>query len=206
MTSTPVEQARPVLDARLSGAELRRWYWLRSELAGLARALGVSTAGGKAELTVRLAAVLDGELPEAPARTRRTAPDQLTVAVDDATVIPPGQRCSQALRDYFVGRVGPGFRFDAPMRAFIAGGAGRTLGEAVEHWRASRSGEPRPIAPQFELNQFTRSWSATHRGGPRSELLAAWQRHRALPAEVRASAQAAMDRAGLGGPLECDRE
>lgn len=198
MTSTPVDRTRPPLDARLSGAELRRWYWLRSELAGLARALGISTAGGKAELTVRLAAALDGEPPGPSAPTRRTAAAQLTGPLGDATVIPPGQRCSQALRDYFVDRVGPGFRFDAPMREFIAAGAGRTLAEAVAHWWSSRAEAPRVIGPQFELNRFTRSWAAAHPSGSQAELRAAWQQHRSLPIEARPTPESS---APLGGPI-----
>lgn len=202
MTST---QARPALDDRLSGAELGRWYWLHTELVGLARALGVTTAGGKAARTVRLAAALDGDSPP-PAPTRRAATAQLTGPLDDATVIPPGQGCSQAIRDFFVGRVGPGFRFDAPMREFVSAGAGRTLAEAVQHWRSSRSAEPREIAPQFELNRFTRSWSATHPDGSRAALLAAWRRHRSLPVEARPAPVAPTGRSRPEGPLGCERE
>ena len=193
MRSTQVHHTRPALDPRLSGVELRRWYWLHSELVGLARALGASTVGSKAELTERLVAVLDGEPPEVHPRTRRPTTGQLTGTLDDATIIPSGQRCSQALRTYFLDRVGPGFRFDAPMREFIATGAGRTLGEAVQHWRTSRSAEPREIAPQFELNRFTRSWFAEHPDGSRSELLTAWRRHRSLPVEERAAGDAQTD-------------
>ena len=47
---------RPPLTAELTGAELRRWYFLRDELAAFARRLGVSAAGGKQDLTDRLAA------------------------------------------------------------------------------------------------------------------------------------------------------
>ena len=59
-------QTRPDITAVTTGAELLRWYWLRTELADLARALGVRTGGGKRELTARLVAHLDGE-PAPPA-------------------------------------------------------------------------------------------------------------------------------------------
>lgn len=177
---------RPVLDATLSGAELRRWYWLRAELVALARSLGISPAGGKVELTERLAAALDGQaLPQPTPRTIRTA--QLAGVLTNATVIPDGQRSSQALRDFFVVRLGPGFRFDAAMRGFIATGGGRTLGEAVAFWSASRSAPPPQIGPQFELNRFTHAWYQDHPGGTRAELLGAWRAHRALPLEARSS-------------------
>jgi len=176
---------RPALTTRLSGAELRRWYWLRSELALFARSLGVSTAGGKIELTDRLCAVLDGRQPEPPT-PRRAAGAQLSGRLSDETVIPPGQRCSEQLRRFFVAQIGPSFRFDAAMRDFIGSGAGRTLGDAVRHWSTTRTvGAPPDIAPQFELNRFTRDWYQTHPSGSRAELAAAWRTHRSLPAEQR---------------------
>lgn len=41
---------------------------------------------------------------------------------------------------YLTKVIGPLFRFDAAMRDFIAGGAGQTLGAAVDHWHGTRSG------------------------------------------------------------------
>ncbi len=177
--------SRPELSTSLSSVELRRWYWTLSELEGLARELGVPRGGGKRPLVERLAAALDGEpLPPPPSRPRTGR--QLTGALTAATVIPEGQRCSQALRAFFEREIGPGFTFDAFMREFIAGGAGRTLGDAVGHWHATRpeASRPQPIAPQFELNAFLRRWRETH-GGTRQEGLAAWREYRSLPVEQR---------------------
>ncbi|MEU6296317.1 DUF6434 domain-containing protein [Streptomyces erythrochromogenes] len=183
--STNVGEVRPLLSTALTGAELLRWYWTLAELTGLARQLGIAVRGGKAAVTARLAAALDG-LPEpavtAPAPPRR-AGRQLAAPVDGTTVIPPGQRCSQVLREYFVREIGPGFHFDASMREYVAGHAGHTLAEAVEHWRATRASaaEPRSIGAQFEFNRFLRDWHARHPAGTRTDALAAWRAHRARP-------------------------
>lgn len=69
------------------------------------------------------------------------------------------------------------------MHDFIAEGTGRTLGEAVAHWHATRveAALPKPIAAQFELNAFLREWWAAHPGGTRAEALAAWRERRAVP-------------------------
>ncbi|WP_413452227.1 DUF6434 domain-containing protein [Georgenia phoenicis] len=175
---------RPLLTEVRSGAELRRWYWLRAELQELAAALGVSRGGGKAELVERLAAALDGEVVPAPA-PRRAAARQLAAPVGPGTVIPPGQRCSQVLRHFFTEVVGAGFRFDEHMREFIANGEGRTLAEAVEHWHRTRGLPPNQIGEQFEYNRFTRAWFAAHPGGTREQCQEAWWAHRSLPAERR---------------------
>ena len=91
-------------------------------------------------------------------------------------------RSDQVLRAWFVEQIGPGFRFDGPMRTFIAEG-GRTLGDAVDHWYAIRHRGPQEIEPQFELNRFGRAWRAAHPGSTHTLMLAAWAHHRALPVE-----------------------
>ncbi|MGW6916880.1 DUF6434 domain-containing protein [Kitasatospora sp. NPDC054939] len=176
-------ELRPALTADLGGSELLRWYWTLDELTALARRLDVPRGGGKTALAARLAAALDGR-PLPPVVVRRPrAGAQLAAPVDAATVIPPGQRCSQVLRAYFTEAIGPAFHFDAFMRDFIATGHGRTLGDAVAHWRATReqAAQPQEIGEQFEFNRFTAAWRRDHPAGTRDEALAAWYAHRARP-------------------------
>ncbi|MFE3761735.1 DUF6434 domain-containing protein [Streptomyces sp. NPDC059104] len=178
-----VGEVRPAPGPELTGAELLRWYWTLEELSALARRLGVPAGGGKAALTRRLAAALDGHEPPPPEVTARRAGRQLAAPVDADTVIPAGQRCSQVLREFFVREIGPGFHFDAFMREYVAQGAGRTLGEAAAHWRATRrrAAEPQPVGAQFEFNRFLRDWHARHPDGSRTEALTAWRDHRSRP-------------------------
>ncbi|MFD9264019.1 hypothetical protein ACFVZQ_37100, partial [Streptomyces sp. NPDC059538] len=66
--STNETGSRPAPTAALSGAELLRWYWTLAELTALAREMGLPAGGGKAAVTARLAAALDGlPAPAAPA-------------------------------------------------------------------------------------------------------------------------------------------
>ena len=139
----------------------------------------MSTAGGKVDLTERLVAALDGNEPSAPS-TRLPTVDRLTARLSGSTVLPPRQRCTQALRAWFVDQLGPGFRFDAALRDYIAQG-GHTLDEAVAHWRASRTALQTEIGAQFELNRFSRAWHAEHPGSGHADMLRAWRDHRSLP-------------------------
>lgn len=179
---------RPALTPALSGAEFRRWYWLKEELQAFARSQGLPASGSKEILAGRAAAFLDGKpLPAVPApaarkdRARRLLPP-LTIH----TVIPAGHPCSQVLREFFVNALGPGFRFDAPMREFFAGNDGTaTMGAALDHWHATRDSAARPIGAQFELNRFSRGWHTRNPGGTRQQMLAAWKAHRSLPVDQR---------------------
>lgn len=173
---------RPPLDSSITEAEFVRWYWLRDELAQFARELGISASGHKRELTQRIASRLGGRSVSVPAR--RVAGVQLSGHLSRETVIPPGQRSSQQLRAFFEAELGPSFHFDAAMRDFISSGAGRTLGDALEHWRASRGAGPVEIDPQFEYNRFTRQWHQQHPQSTRQQLLDAWWEYRASPRDT----------------------
>ncbi len=181
--------SRPAPTASLSAQEFLRWYWLKTELQQFARALGISAAGGKEDITARIAAVLGGDpapVPPPQRRVPRTSGRQLAGSVHAGTVVPAGQRCSQVLRAWFQAEVGPGFRFDEPMREFFAVADGTTtLGDALAHWYASRNDAPREISGQFEFNRFTRRWHRDHPGGNRRDLLSAWQVYRSLPRDER---------------------
>lgn len=169
-----------------TGSELRRWYWLKTELAEMARRAGVSAAGSKQQLADRVAAVLDGEpLPAALPRRQQPTGRQLEGQLTMDTVIPVGQRCSQTLRAFFTTQIGAGFTFDAAMRAFIAQRAGSTLGDAATHWHTTRSSGLTEIGGQFELNRFTRQWYIDHPGATRTELQQAWAAYRTTPIDKR---------------------
>ena len=128
-------------------------------------------------------AVLDGRALPAR-RTSHATSGALPEPLTGGTRLPPGQRCTQQLRHFFVHAVGSGFRFDESMRTFIRRG-GAYLDEAVAHWHRTRAGPEREIAPQFELNRFIRSWHRDHPGGTGAAARDAWRRHRALPIDAR---------------------
>ncbi|MFT3901213.1 MAG: DUF6434 domain-containing protein [Gordonia sp. (in: high G+C Gram-positive bacteria)] len=177
---------RPPLTADLTGDELLRWYWLKDELIGLARRLGVRTSGSKETLTLRLAAALDGEPFAEPDRARPTTAAQLSGRLTADTVIPKGQRCSQAVRAWFVEQVGESFGFDGELRAFFANTDGtQTLRDALDHYVAGRNRGSTEIGEQFEYNRFTRAWRTEHPDGSREDLLAAWYDYRRRPVDER---------------------
>lgn len=181
-------EQRPAPSPALSSTEFDRWYWRKDELVALARDLGLRPSGGKDLLTRRISASLAGrEFSEPAPAGRRGA--RLSGELSATTLIPPGQNCSQVVRAWFVARVGPGFGFDAAMRAFFAGADGTTtMQDALDHWHATRDRGPREIDAQFEFNRFTRAWHQRHPGGDRAALLADWQVYRTTPIDRRGRA------------------
>lgn len=180
---------RPLLTPHLTSTELLRWYWLREELADFARQLGIRATGGKDILTGRIAAKLDGVPFAEPVSATRTSGTQLSGPLAPTTVIPAGQRCSQVVREWFVKQVGASFGFDAEMRAFFSQTDGtQTMQDALDHYRATRSQDAKPIDPQFEYNRFTRAWHEANPAGHREDLLRDWAEYRRLPLDQRGRA------------------
>ena len=72
------------------------------------------------------------------------------------------------------------------MREFFEESDGtQMLGDAVQHWHATREASPRSISAQFEYNRFTRAWHAVHPEGNREDLLSAWNHYRSRPIDER---------------------
>ena len=179
MAGVSLEEQRPLPADVADERTLRRWYWLRSELVQIARRIGVGTTGGKLELAERICARLEERPPPPPAvraRSRNALPAALTAEV----VLRKGQRCTEQLRTWMRGEVGPTFVFDAPMREAVGAG-GITLNELVALWHATRDREPSEIGPQFELNRFSRAWHIDHPNGRHAQMLADWEEHRSRP-------------------------
>jgi SAP domain-containing new25/Domain of unknown function (DUF6434) len=181
-----IDSARPALTRDLNATEFLRWYWLKVELCSFARTVGLSATGSKQEVTARIAACLEGKTPPDPPTRQSKAAEQLQGPLTLETVIPPGQRATQVLREFFQREVGSGFRFTGPIRTFIAESQGdRTLGEAIALYQSGRGQKTEVIASQFELNRFTRTFHEQHAGATAKEVRAAWIRYRSLPVDQR---------------------
>lgn len=183
---TTSDSQRPQLSPELTGGELLRWYWLKDELTGFARTLGVRATGSKELLTQRLAAALDGQPFTEPAAKRAAGSKQLSGTLSASTVIPKGQRCSQIVRAWFIDQVVSSFGFDSQMREFFANTDGiQTLQDALNHYLDTREQGQKSIDSQFEYNRFTRDWHAEHPESSREELVEAWHDYRNRPIDER---------------------
>ncbi len=163
--------------------DVAQWYWTRAELNAVARRVGVPSSGNKQNITQRLLVHLGQPGSASPAASieapgdRRKSNTQMPGPYAEDQVVPAGQRMTRELREWFLDKCGPGFRFDGHMRDFFAAPEGRTLGDAVKLWFSTR-GVPRPSEPQFEYNRFVREYRKSHPAVGHAEVVAAWRAHR----------------------------
>jgi len=172
----------PLLHRDCSVEHFRRAYWLKRDLLEFCRRERLSPAGGKLDLTERIARYLEsGRREESPKPSPPQRQGKIAGPLLLTTIIPEGCRCSQDVRAFFEQELGAGFHFNQVMREYLWNNPGRTLGDAAQAWRAAREQRTikREIAPQFEYNRFTRAFYEAHPGVSRAEVIEAWKRERA---------------------------
>ncbi|MEO1688659.1 MAG: DUF6434 domain-containing protein, partial [Pseudomonadota bacterium] len=156
---------RPPVDPAMTPQTFARWYWPVAELRAFCEALGLPSAGRKAELRDRVAFALahPGQAPPAPPRRRRRSGgvDWKTAALSEATVIDEGVSFGPNLRGWFKARLGPRFSCHGDFMDWMRASPGRTLADAEAAWRMleARKDDPafrREIAECNEHLQYLR--------------------------------------------------
>lgn len=180
-------ETRPDIAAIVSGAELKRWYWLKDELTAEARRRGLRTAGGKFAILDRIAHFLDTGEKAAPQDTpskARSTFDWHSAPLSPDTVITDSYRNSQNVRRFFKSQVGDGFKFTIGFMDWIRTHHGATLADAVaEYLRMTAAGERAPIRDHNQFNQYTVDFLKDQPGATMEEVRRVWALKRALPSE-----------------------
>lgn len=185
MTNAP--DARPPISGFSSGAELKRWYWRKTELVAEARRLGLKTGGAKFTVLERIAHFLDtgeGDVLSATSRPIRSTFDWHGAALTDATVITDNYRNTQNVRRYFKTAVGDGFKFTIALMDWMRENEGKTLADACAAYTALKA-EPSKtrIKAHNQFNQYTRDFLADNPGASMDDVRQAWARKVQQPSD-----------------------
>ncbi|MEM7752057.1 MAG: DUF6434 domain-containing protein [Pseudomonadota bacterium] len=178
---------RPDIATITNGKDLRRWYWLKSELVARARDLGLKTSGGKFQILDRIVYFLDtGEVLAEQKPAAKSAFDWHSAELTDETVLTDSYKNSQNARRYFKSRLGDGFKFNIEFMAWLKANTGRTLADACDEYRAMKAREGAPgfqskIADHNQFNQYTRDFLADNPKLGMPEVRKFWALKTALP-------------------------
>ena len=187
--TTPV---KPQIEDIQTGAELKRWYWLKSDLAADAKRRGIKSSGAKFEILDRLAHFLDTgqtDKPAPKARIKRSKFDWHTEALVPETLLTNSYKNTQNVRRFFASHLGSGFKFNIEFMAWLKSNEGKTLGEACAEFRAMKQREADPnfqskIEPHNQFNQYTRDFLAKNPHLGMDDLRRIWALKIALPSDT----------------------
>ena len=180
-------EQRPDITTLTSGAELKRWYWLKDELAVEAKRRSLKCSDGKFAILDRLAHFLDtGEtsLPSDNRTKTQSKFDWHSAPLAPDTVITDSYRNSQNVRRFFKAQVGDQFKFTIGFMDWIRQNHGATLADAVaEYRRMTAAGEKAPIREHNQFNQYTVDFLRDNPGAGMDEVRRVWALRRALPTD-----------------------
>ncbi|MEM0977066.1 MAG: DUF6434 domain-containing protein [Pseudomonadota bacterium] len=181
-------ETRPEITQITTSAELRRWYWYRSELESDCKRRKLKTAGGKFTLLERIAHFLDtGE---------RTWPGDKTVPTKSKfdwhgaplsleTVITDSYRNSQNVRRFFKSQLGDDFKFNIPFMAWMKENVGATLAEACTTYEEMKAlGFPSEIPDHNQFNKYQRDFLADNPDMGLEEVRKYWFLKIKMPSET----------------------
>jgi hypothetical protein len=184
---------RPPIEAVKSGAELKDWYWLKTEVMNHARMLGLSTSGAKFDIIDRMADHLDGKVPAEP---RRDGPafkgpgfDWHGAQLQRSTIIKPDYRNTQNVRRFFIAEIGRHFSFNIAFMAWMKANVGKSLGDAAQEWRRMhalvKAGHKPAIPASNQFNAYTRAFLEDNPGRSLDDVRHFWKLKRSLPGHNR---------------------
>lgn len=180
-------EMRPDIAAITSGAELKRWYWLKDELAAEAKRLGLKSSDGKFAILDRIAHFLDTGEASLPADKRpkpKSRFDWHRAALTPETIITDSYKNSQNVRRFFKAQIGDQFKFTIGFMDWIRLNHGATLADAVaEYQRMTAAGERAPIRDHNQFNQYTVEFLKDNPGAGMDEVRRVWALKRALPSD-----------------------
>ncbi len=181
-------ETRPTISTIATGAELRRWYWLKTELAAEAKRVGVKCTGAKFTLLERLCHFLDTGEPKWPGdvRTKSTSTfDWHSSKLTNNTVITDSYKNTQNVRRFFKANLDPKFKFNIAFMEWIKANVGKTLGEAGAYWQKQQgSAVQTKIKPHNQFNQYTRDFLDDNPTLGMTEVRQIWALKKARPTKT----------------------
>lgn len=177
--------SRPAITTIDTSAELRRWYWLKTELADEAKHVGVKCTGAKFTILERLCHFLDTGEQKWPGDIRTKVAstfDWHSSKLTKNTVITDSYKNTQNVRRFFQNNINPKFKFNIGLMDWIKANVGKTLGAAGLYWQEQQDGAVKTkIKPHNQFNQYTRDFLDDNPSLGMTEVRMFWALKKARP-------------------------
>lgn len=154
---------RPELSKELDYDIFLQYYYLKEELVAFCKEVGLSTTGGKKDITQRIEYFLKtGEtLAETVSKRKNVVVNSNELSLD--SVIEENFVCSETHRAFFKSIIGDSFSFNVTFQKYLKNNAGKTYSDAVNEWYKIKEDKKKnkgklEIDSQFEYNTYIRDF------------------------------------------------
>jgi len=181
---------RPDIKDIKTGDELKRWYWLKQELADYCRLLNISYTGVKFEILERIATNLDNggkvNTKPTPAKPKSSKFDWHSEKLTLATVLTDSYKNTQNVRRFFQQHCSEKFHFSIPFMHFMKNNCGKKLQDAVNEWKRMNEQHKdknfkSEIPPGNQYNKYIRDFFADNPNMTIEQARQCWKLKRSLP-------------------------
>ena len=172
---------RPDLDITLDGKTFREYYYLKEELVDFCRKHNLQAAGGKLELTDRIAEFLDTGKRSSATHIKRKSPSVVEITLD--TVIESNFVCSEKHRAFYKEHIGKSFSFNVLFQKWLKSNAGKTYRESIDaYYRIleDKKKNKTTIDRQFEYNTYIRDFFADNKDKNLEQAIKCWKYKKSL--------------------------
>jgi len=181
---------RPKLDKNISIKDFKDYYWLKEELVGLCRVIGINSSGGKIDINKRIINFLENGEIITKSNIKRvnniSTFDWNNEKLSIYTLITDNYKNTENVRTFFQHKIGGHFRFNVEFMNWMKSNQGKTLGNAVEKWiniaelKKDKNYKTK-IAPQFEYNTYMRDFLNDNPHLTSKEAINSWKIKRDKP-------------------------
>lgn len=181
---------RPELNIKISSEEFNNFYWLKEELVSFCRSNGLSTAGGKLEISKRISNFLETGEKSINTKTSKSFSKHKAIipkSIDEIslqTIIGENFKCTQIHREFFKIHAGKTFHFSTKLQKFFKENPEKSYRDALDYWKEIKDDKTKDeIAPQFEYNRFFRAYfeDPKNKSKSRNDAILAWNTRKSLP-------------------------
>jgi len=163
------------LTRNLTPEEFKEYYFLKEELKDFCRAEGLKVSGSKQDLEKRIIHFLatGEELKEV--NVKKIQKEQISEITLDSK-LGENFKCSEDKREFFVSKIGKGFKFKVKFQKWLKVNPEKTYGDAIEaYYEIQNSGEKTKIDKQFQYNQYIRDFFADNDDKSLKDAIKCWK-------------------------------
>jgi hypothetical protein len=181
---------RPDINEIETGAELKRWYWLKEELVDFCKRTQLSYVGAKFDILERIATALDKGVTKTENTTNEVKPtskfiwSKSLLTLD--TIITDSYTNGPNTRKFFKQHCGDNFHFSIQFMDFMKNNCGKTLQNAVNEWhklneQSKDKNFKSEIPASNQYNKYIRDFFADNPTMTLEQARHFWKLKRSLP-------------------------
>ncbi len=157
---------KPILNKEISLEGFNDFYWLKKELVHFCRTIGISSTGGKIEISNRIRTYLStGKIVKQAKNTHKITSkfDWANEVLTKNTLITDSYKNGENVRNFFIQEIGSHFKFNVIFMKWMKENVGKTLNDAIIEWKRIETLKKdrnyvSEIKPQFEYNKYMRAF------------------------------------------------